>query len=83
MDSHPDVGFAVGYIFDAVLVHWEGQSERKNLPVEVWKKKFGGGIDFLSEALFKKSYPGYRTSESCPGILEDFNLEPNAPFFWG
>ena len=33
-------GWSIGYISDAVVVHWGGQSERDSLPVEVWEKKF-------------------------------------------
>lgn len=33
-------GWAIGFIPDAVAVHWGAQSERDNLPVEVWKKSW-------------------------------------------
>lgn len=33
-------GWFISYIQDAVVVHWGGQSERSNLPAEIWKKKF-------------------------------------------
>ena len=33
-------GWFLSYIKDAVVVHWGGQSERSNLPAEVWEKKF-------------------------------------------
>jgi GT2 family glycosyltransferase len=32
-------GWDIGYIPEAMVIHWGGQSERNNLPVEVWKKK--------------------------------------------
>ena len=32
-------GYEIGYIDDAVVLHYGGQSERQSLPAEVWKKK--------------------------------------------
>jgi GT2 family glycosyltransferase len=32
-------GYEVGYIEDAVVMHYGGQSERRNLPTDVWRKK--------------------------------------------
>jgi N-acetylglucosaminyl-diphospho-decaprenol L-rhamnosyltransferase len=33
-------GWAIGYISDAVVMHWGGKSERDHLPADVWEKKF-------------------------------------------
>lgn len=32
-------GYEIGYIDDAVVLHYGGQSERQSVPAEVWKKK--------------------------------------------
>ena len=32
-------GYEIGYIDDAVVLHYGGRSERQSLPAEVWKKK--------------------------------------------
>jgi GT2 family glycosyltransferase len=48
-------GWAIGYIFDAVVVHWGGQSKRKNLPVEVWKKKFKAESIFYRKHYSKRA----------------------------
>lgn len=44
-------GWDIGYIPEAVVTHWEGQSERNNRPAAVWNKKFNGEIRF-----YKKHY---------------------------
>jgi N-acetylglucosaminyl-diphospho-decaprenol L-rhamnosyltransferase len=43
-------GWIIGFIPEAVVVHWGGQSERNNLPVEVWEKKI------RAEALFYRKH---------------------------
>lgn len=48
-------GWAIGYIPEAVVVHWGGQSERDNLPVEVWSKKI------RAEALFYRKHYSPKT----------------------
>jgi hypothetical protein len=44
-------GLQIGYIDDAVVVHWGGRSERNNEPVEVWSRKFSAEMKF-----FRKHY---------------------------
>ena len=53
-------GWVIGYIPDAVVTHWGGQSERNNLPVDVWKKKFDAEILF-----YKKHYPPKALRRIC------------------
>ncbi len=48
-------GWAIGYIGDAAVVHWGGQSERNNLPLEVWEKKLE------AEFLFYRTHYADRT----------------------
>jgi N-acetylglucosaminyl-diphospho-decaprenol L-rhamnosyltransferase len=43
-------GYEIGYIDDAVVIHYGGQSERQSLPAEVWKKKT------LAEYLFYRKH---------------------------
>jgi len=45
-------GWAVGFIPDAVVVHWCGQSERETPPLCVWEKKIDAEIKF-----YRKHYP--------------------------
>lgn len=48
-------GWIVGHIPEAIVVHWGGQSERGNLPAEVWKKKFDAELLFYRTHYSKKS----------------------------
>jgi len=48
-------GWSIGYIPNAVVVHWGGASEKDTLPVELWKKKLD------AEFLFYKKYYSAKT----------------------
>ena len=48
-------GWDIGYIPEAMVIHWGGQSERNNLPVEVWEKKI------RAEALFYQKHYSPKT----------------------
>ena len=48
-------GWDIGYIPEAMVIHWGGQSERNNLPVEVWEKKI------RAEALFYQKHYSAKT----------------------
>jgi hypothetical protein len=39
-------GWVIGYIPDAVVLHWGGKSEREHLPAAVWEKKFRAELIF-------------------------------------
>jgi N-acetylglucosaminyl-diphospho-decaprenol L-rhamnosyltransferase len=45
-------GLQIGYITDAVVIHWGGKSERNNLPADVWAKKIRAEYLF-----YTKHYP--------------------------
>ncbi len=42
-------GWELAVIENAEIVHWEGQSERQTLPIEVWKKKFKAEMLFYQK----------------------------------
>ncbi|MDH3392625.1 MAG: glycosyltransferase family 2 protein [Desulfobulbaceae bacterium] len=42
-------GWELGFIPEAKIVHWEGQSERQSLPTEVWQKKFNAEMLFYQK----------------------------------
>lgn len=42
-------GWAIGYIDDARVTHWAGQSEKPNLPVTVWEKKYNAELLFMKK----------------------------------
>jgi len=39
-------GWSIGYIPEAVVLHWGGKSERDHLPADVWEKKFRAELTF-------------------------------------
>ena len=52
-------GWAIGYADRARVTHWAGQSEKPNLPVAVWEKKYKAELLFMqkhySEAAVRSS----------------------------
>lgn len=42
-------GWELGFIPEAEIVHWEGQSERQSLPAQVWQKKFKAEMLFYQK----------------------------------
>ena len=57
-------GWLIGHIPEAEVIHWEGQSERGNLPVEVWEKKIKAEFGF-----YRKHY-----SSRAVRVIERSNL---------
>jgi N-acetylglucosaminyl-diphospho-decaprenol L-rhamnosyltransferase len=39
-------GWSIGYIPEAVVLHWGGKSERDHLPADVWEEKFRAELTF-------------------------------------
>ena len=48
-------GWKLGFIPEAEIVHWEGQSERQSLPTEVWQKKFKAEMLFYRKHYSKQT----------------------------
>jgi len=59
--------WTIVYTPDAIVVHWGGQSERNNLPVEVRKKEFEAEFIFYKKTLLTKDHSCYKTSRSYSG----------------
>jgi N-acetylglucosaminyl-diphospho-decaprenol L-rhamnosyltransferase len=53
-------GWAIGYIPDAVVLHWGGKSERDHLPADVWEKKFRAELTF-----YRGHYSGRAVRRIC------------------
>ncbi len=65
-------GWHIGFIPDAVVTHWGGGSERKNLPVEVWKKKFKAESVFYTKHYSRKTIDSIKKKnilQACWRIL--------------
>ena len=43
------LGWELGFIAEACIVHWEGQSERRSLPVQVLRKKLAAELLFYQK----------------------------------
>ena len=61
-------GWAIGYIHDATVAHWGGQSERNHLPVNVWKKKFEAEFVFYKKHYSSRTIRGIRRA----GLLQAY-----------
>ena len=48
-------GWVIGYIPDAVVLHWGGKSERDHLPANVWEKKFRAELIFYRSHYSEKA----------------------------
>ncbi|MHB8090050.1 MAG: glycosyltransferase family 2 protein [Syntrophales bacterium] len=73
-------GYEIGYIEDAVVMHYGGQSERRSLPAEVWRKK-----TFAEYLFYRKHYsPGavarIRRADLRKARFRLFTLRPSIPF---
>jgi N-acetylglucosaminyl-diphospho-decaprenol L-rhamnosyltransferase len=53
-------GWVIGYIPDAVVLHWGGKSERDHLPADVWEKKFRAELIF-----YRSHYSGRAVRRIC------------------
>jgi hypothetical protein len=62
-------GYEVGYIDDAIIIHWGGQSERNTRPLEVWDKKIRAEHIF-----YRKHY--------CPETVKRINREKVLKACW-
>jgi len=73
-------GWAIGLIPDAVVVHWGGQSERNNLPVEVWKKKFKAETVFFEKHYPKKAVVAIQRANLIQALWRILTLRITLPF---
>jgi len=74
-------GWAIGYIPEAVIVHWDGQSERNTAPAEVWKKKFRGELVFYKKHYSEKVVRKIRRASRIQAYWRIFTLKMTRPFF--
>lgn len=72
-------GWTIGYIANAVVVHWEGQSERNNLPADVWKKKIRAEIAFYRKHYSKKAIRAIRRENLIQALWRLMTLRITLP----
>ncbi len=73
-------GWIIGYIPDAVVVHWGAQSERDSLPVEVWGKKFEAESLFYRRHYSKKAVRLIERSNLVQAYWRVLTLSLTLPF---
>ena len=74
-------GWYIGFIPEAVVTHWGGQSERKNLPVDVWKKKFKAESLFYTKHYSRKTINSIKRKIIIQACWRILTLKINLLFF--
>ena len=73
-------GWELGYIPEATIVHWEGQSERKSLPLEVWKKKFAAEMLFFAKHYSPATIKAIRRANTLQALWRIVTITLALPF---
>jgi N-acetylglucosaminyl-diphospho-decaprenol L-rhamnosyltransferase len=73
-------GWTIGYIPDAVVVHWGGQSERDTKPVEMWKKKFEAELVFYEKHYTKRTIRAIKRANLAQAFWRLVTLRLALPF---
>ena len=73
-------GWTIGYIPDAVVVHWGGGSERGTVPIEVWKKKLDAESVFYRKHYSKRAIRAIRTENLMQAWWRILTLSISVPF---
>ena len=73
-------GWEIGYIQDAVVLHWGGQSERNSLPVEVWEKKLEAEFIFYKKHYTKKVIQAIKRESLIQAYWRVLTLKLTLPF---
>jgi N-acetylglucosaminyl-diphospho-decaprenol L-rhamnosyltransferase len=73
-------GWTIGYIPDAVVVHWGGQSERDTKPVEIWKKKFEAELVFYEKHYTKRTIRAIKRANLAQAFWRLVTLRLTLPF---
>lgn len=74
-------GWTIGYIPEAVVVHWGGQSERNNLPVDVWKRKFEAEFVFYKKHYTRKTIRAISRANRIQALWRIFTLKLILPLY--
>ena len=73
-------GWRIGHIPEAEVIHWEGQSERGNLPVEVWEKKIKAEFGFYRKHYSSNAVRAIERSNLLQAYWRIFTLKLTLPF---
>ncbi len=73
-------GWVIGYIDDAVITHWGGGSERGNIPVDVWKKKFEAELVFYEKHYSRRTLNSIKRANRVQALWRVLTLRAAMPF---
>lgn len=73
-------GFEIGYIEDAIVLHYGGQSERRTLPADVWKKKTFAEYHFYRKHYSTETVARIRRADMLKARYRLFTLKLFKPF---
>ncbi|OQY15587.1 MAG: hypothetical protein B6I32_06650 [Desulfobacterium sp. 4572_20] len=73
-------GWSIGYIPNAVVVHWGGASEQNTLPVELWKKKLDAEFLFYKKHYSAKTIRAIRRTNIIHALWRIITLNLILPF---
>jgi len=73
-------GWELDFIEDAHIIHWEGQSERNSLPIDVWRKKFKAEILFYRKHYHRKTLHKIKKATLLQGYWRVLTLNLSLPF---
>ena len=73
-------GYEIGYIDDAVVIHYGGQSERQSLPAEVWKKKTQAEYLFYRKHYLPETIARIRRADLRKARFRLLTLKLTMPF---
>ena len=72
-------GWKIGFIPNAVVVHWGGQSERKTPAIDVWKKKFAAESLFYRKHYSRQSIRRIYRANVVQALWRIFSLKLTLP----
>jgi len=74
------LGWAIGFISEALVIHWGGASERDSLPLAVWKKKFDAELLFYEKHYSERTIKAIRRANILQAIWRIATLNLVLPF---
>jgi len=72
-------GLRIGYIPEAVVIHWGGKSERNNPPVDVWAKKIKAEYLFYNKHYPESTVWAIRRADFIQACWRTFSLYLTLP----
>jgi GT2 family glycosyltransferase len=74
------IGWEIGFIEDAVAVHWGGQSERGTTSASLWRKKFSAELIFYTKHYSPKTLQSIARSNLIQAYWRIATLKLTLPF---